>query len=98
MRSGGKASSRRTITSRSSTTRSSSRLLAEGGFELGQRFLDAPLECILEVDAVAQIAQQIGHRGAAGLVEEPARGERAGGISKLRVATAQFRKRGRQPP
>ena len=52
-------------------------------FEVGERTLHAMEKRHLEIDAAAQIAQQIRHRRAAGLVEHPAHGPRARRIREL---------------
>ena len=64
----------------------SSHLLLERRFEISERALDAVKEGLLEADAIAEIAQQVRDRAAAGFVEEPARRQRACGIRHLRIA------------
>src|SRR6059036_3055964 len=55
------------------------------GLEIGERSLDAMEKCSLEVDALPEIAQQIGDREAAGLLEQPTHGERTCRVRDLRL-------------
>src|SRR5690242_16830033 len=64
--------------------------------EFGERPLDAVQERGLERDALPEIAQQVGDREAAGFLEQPPRGERAGGVGKLRLRAGESAEAGLQ--
>ena len=59
------------------------------GLEIGEGLLDAVEKCRLEVDALPEIAQQIGDREAAGLLEQPPHGERTCRVCDLRLIAGQ---------
>ena len=52
--------------------------------------VDAVQKGGLEVDAVAEVAQQVGDGEAAGFFEQPPRGERARRVGQLRLRAAEF--------
>ena len=62
------------------------------GLKVREGTLHAVEERRLEIDPFAQIAQKVHDGRAAGLVEHPADGERAGGVRELRLRGVEPRK------
>src|SRR5204862_586830 len=60
-------------------------LRLKGRLKIIKAPLDAMAECGIEIDAVAEIANEVGDGKAAGVLQHPAHGQRARGVRERRL-------------